>query len=78
MTAPTFVVGPIWTLEKRGGVVLAGEREYKGSRFFELRQWAGDGTVPTKHGVTIPPDEVEALARAMLDYTAAFSQPVKT
>ena len=75
MNAPGFVVGPICSIDKRGNKVLAGEREYRGSRFFEVREWASDGTVPTKHGVTIPLHAVEALARAMLDYAQTIVKP---
>ena len=78
MNAPDFVVGPVWSLDKRGGKVLAGEREYKGARFFEVRHWASEGTVATKHGVTIPPGEVASLGHALLNYAKSLSERDKS
>ena len=74
MKGPDFVVGPVWSLDKRGGKVLAGEREYKGARFFEVRHWASEGTIATKHGVTIPPGEVASLGHALLNYAKSLSE----
>ncbi len=68
MTRPGFTAPPVWELVKRDGVLVAGEREYKDARFFELRLWAGDGDTPTGKGVTLPCEAVESLARAMLAY----------
>lgn len=65
-----FTRPPIWQYPKRQGVILAGEREYKGARFFELRFWADGGSKPTKQGVTIPPEEVGDLAKALAAYAA--------
>jgi hypothetical protein len=67
-----FTGPPVWELEKRGGRLLAGEREYKGSRFFELRLWAGDGDKPTGKGVTMPCDAVAGLAEALAAYSASL------
>ncbi len=53
---------------KRGGLILAGERSFKGETFFELRWWADGGNIPTGKGVTIPPGEVAALAAALSAY----------
>jgi len=64
-----FTEPPVWTLERRDGVLIAGEREYKGTRFFEVRLWADEDT-PTKKGVTMPPDAVAELAEALADYAA--------
>ena len=58
----------VWQTRKRDGFILAGEREYKGAVFFELRYWAEGGEKPTKQGVTISPDEVGSLADALAAY----------
>lgn len=63
-----FTAPPVWQYPKRGGLVLAGERSFKGETFFELRWWADGGTIPTGKGITIPPDEVAALAKALFTY----------
>lgn len=63
-----FTSPPVWQMPKRGGLILAGEREYKGAVFFELRYWAEGGTKATKQGVTIPPDKVAELAAALNAY----------
>ena len=65
---PGFTTPPVWELTKRDGILVAGERIYKDARFFELRLWAGDGATPTGKGVTLPCEDVESLARAMLAY----------
>ncbi|MHA6334063.1 transcriptional coactivator p15/PC4 family protein [Qipengyuania sp. CAU 1752] len=66
-----FVGEPVWQLPKRGGLVLAGERSFKGESFFELRWWADGGAIPTGKGVTLPTDEVASLAKALADYAAS-------
>ena len=77
MTAPDGFTGPpVWTLDKREGRLIAGEREYKGARFFELRLWVGDGVKPTGKGVTLPCEAVADLAEALAQY--AKRQPDKT
>lgn len=63
-----FTSPPIWQFAKRGGLILAGERNFKGEPFFELRWWADGGTIPTGKGVTIPPDAIAALAEALTAY----------
>jgi hypothetical protein len=74
MTMPDgFTSPPVWAFEKREGCVLAGEREFKGTRFFELRLWVSDGTKPTGKGVTIPPEAVADLAAALTAYAARQS-----
>lgn len=76
MTAPDGFTGPpVWELEKRDGRLLAGEREYKGALFFELRLWAGDGPKPTGKGVTMPCEAVASLAEALAQYAASRAQP---
>ncbi len=65
---PGFDARPVWELAKRDGVLVAGEREYKDARYFELRLWAGDGDKPTAKGVTLPCDAVRSLAEAMMAY----------
>ncbi len=69
-----FTSPPIWQFPKRGGLILAGERSFRGETFFELRWWAEGGTIPTGKGVTFPTSEVEHLARAL----AAFPESRKT
>ena len=72
MTAPDGFTGPpVWTFDKREGRLIAGEREYKGTRFFELRLWAGDGDKPTGKGVTMPCEVVAELAEALAQYVAS-------
>lgn len=73
MTLPGFTRPPIWTHDKRDGKLIAGEREYGGHRFFELRLWAGDGGKPTPKGVTLPLEAVPGLAQAMMAYAAALN-----
>ena len=68
MEGSGFTSPPVWQYPKRGGLVLAGERSFKGETFFELRWWADGGTTPTGKGVTIPPDAVPALADALAAY----------
>lgn len=74
MIGQGFTRPPIWTRERRGGLIIAAEREYEGHRFFELRQWAENGTKPTKQGVTMPPEAVAELAQAMLDYATSIAR----
>ncbi|WP_301750366.1 transcriptional coactivator p15/PC4 family protein [uncultured Erythrobacter sp.] len=71
MEGSGFTSPPVWQYPKRGGLVLAGERSFKGEMFFELRWWADGGTIPTGKGVTIPPDAVPALAEALAAYVAS-------
>lgn len=68
MSDDGFTSPPIWKFAKRGGLILAGERSFKGETFFELRWWADGGNIPTGKGVTIPPGEVAALAAALSAY----------
>lgn len=68
MTRPGFTAPAVWELPKREGVLVAGEREYKAVRFFELRLWAGEGDKPTGKGVTLPCEAVRSLGDALLDY----------
>jgi hypothetical protein len=75
VSGPGFIGPPIWTLDKRQGQIIAVEREYQGSRFFELRFWADGGTKPTKQGVTFPPGEVASLAKALTAYASSI-QPL--
>lgn len=66
---PGFTSEPVWELQRADGLLLAGEREFRGKRFFELRLWAGESCdTPTKKGVTFPPDQVRALATALIRY----------
>lgn len=70
-----FTSEPVWELPKRDGLLRAGEREYRGARFFELRLWARGGATPTREGVTLPCEAVPGLARALTAYVAATSRP---
>lgn len=71
---PGFTSEPVWELERHNGRLVAGEREFKGTRFFELRLWGGEGgSQPTQKGVTLPTSEVENLARALTAYAAELA-----
>lgn len=66
---PGFTAQPIWELQKHDGRLVAGEREYKGRQFFELRLWAGQhGDKATGKGVTLPIERVGELGRALTAY----------
>ena len=66
---PGFTGEPVWELVRYDGKLIAGEREFRGKRFFELRLWAGEhGDTPTQKGVTLPPEQVRHLANALLSY----------
>lgn len=66
---PGFTAPPVWELPKHDGRLVAGEREYKGRQFFELRLWAGQhGDKATGKGVTMPLESVADLARALTAY----------
>lgn len=66
---PGFTSPPVWELSRYDGKLIAGEREFHGKRFFELRIWAGEhGDTPTKKGVTLPPENVRELADALQAY----------
>lgn len=68
MTRPGFTLPPVWELTKRDGVLVAGEREFRDARFFEVRLWAGDGDKPTAKGITLPCDEVRSLGESLVAY----------
>lgn len=62
---PGFTAPPVWEYRKHGGLIVAGAREYKGQRFFEVRYWTGEhGDKATHKGVTVPIEAVPDLARA--------------
>ncbi|ANU08453.1 transcriptional coactivator p15/PC4 family protein [Paraurantiacibacter namhicola] len=66
---PGFTDAPVWELARFDGRLIAGEREFRGKRFFELRLWAGEhGDKPTQKGVTLPTEQVRALADALQSY----------
>jgi hypothetical protein len=75
-----FFGQPIWSFPKRGGLIIASEREYKGTAFIDLRLWAAGGEVATRQGVTIPPDAAGDLARALMGHYARTRarEPYKT
>ncbi len=71
---PGFTAPPVWELVKYDGRLVAGEREFKGRRFFELRLWAGEhGDTATGKGVTLPIEAVPDLARALTAYAATIA-----
>ena len=68
---PGFTRAPVWEHPKRDGRLVAGEREFKGAQFFELRIWTGEhGDKATQKGVTMPLEAVPDLARALTAYVA--------
>jgi hypothetical protein len=70
---PGFTRPPVWEHTKRDGRLVAGEREFKGAQFFELRLWTGEnGDRATQKGVTMPLDAVPELARALMAYAATL------
>ena len=72
MNGPDHIGGPVWRHRKARAILLAGEREFKGKRFFEVREWLdGDPMTATSKGVTIPLDAVESFYQGMGDYLAS-------
>jgi hypothetical protein len=73
MSGPDYIGGPIWQHAKRGKVIMAGYREFKGKRFFEVREWAGSGDelIATAKGATFPPEAVSSLIEALLQHGQA-------
>ena len=72
-TLPGFTAPPVWEFPKHGGRIVAGERVFKGKRFFELRLWTGEQAMTaTGKGVTLPPEAVASLAEALATYAAAL------
>jgi hypothetical protein len=69
---------PLWSFPKRGGLVIASERAFKGVTFVDLRWWADAGKVPTGKGVSFPPEMAGELAAALLAYAKAQTEPYKT
>ena len=66
---PGFTAPPVWELQKHDGRLVAGEREYKGRQFFELRLWAGQhGDKATGKGITLRIEHVGELGRALTAY----------
>jgi hypothetical protein len=67
MSGPDYIDGPIWQHAKRGKIIMAGYREYKGKRFFEVREWAESGNelIATAKGATFPPEAVPSLIDAL-------------
>jgi hypothetical protein len=63
----------------RGETVYAYINEYKGTQYLHIREWYTDQAgeeKPTKKGVTLPLDKIEALRQA-LDQMLAEAQPAK-
>ena len=70
---PGFTRPPVWEHSKRDGRLVAGEREFKGAQFFELRLWTGEhGDRATHKGVTMPLEAVPDLAKALTAYVASL------
>ena len=63
----------------RGETVYAYISEYKGSKSLHIREWYTDEAgeeKPTKKGVTLPLDKIEAL-RGVLEQMLVDIQPAK-
>ena len=72
MSVTDHIGEPAWQYRKRNAFIFAGVKEYKGSRFFEIREWTDGADIkPTPKGVTMPPDAVESLHAALGDWLAA-------
>jgi hypothetical protein len=70
---PGFTRPLVWEHSKRDGRLVAGQREYRGAEFFELRLWIGkNGDRATQKGVTMPLEAVPDLARALTAYAATL------
>ena len=70
---PGFTRPPVWEHARRDGWLVAGQREYKGAHFFELRLWTGEhGDKATQKGVTMPLEAVPDLAKALTAYAATL------
>ncbi len=54
--------------QKPEGRLIAGERKYKGNRYFDLRLWMGDGMMATREGITMPVKAVADMAEALAEY----------
>lgn len=67
---PDFDGPPLWQVERPGGRIITRERRYKGKLFLDLRLWAGEGTVATGKGFTIPCEAAGSLANALAGYAA--------
>jgi hypothetical protein len=75
MNGTDHIEGPAWRHRKARAILLAGEREFKGTRFFEVREWLdSDPLKATGKGVTIPLDAVESLYQALGNYLASRGQ----
>ena len=70
MTGPNYIGGPVWQYRKARATIMAGEREFKGKRFFELREWLeGQPMTATGKGVTLPDNKaVKSLYAALGEY----------
>jgi hypothetical protein len=69
VNGPDHICGPVWRYRKSRAILLAGERMFKGKRFFEVREWLdSDPMTATGKGVTIPSGAVESFHKAMGDY----------
>ena len=70
---PGFTQPPVWEHAKRDGRLVAGERKYKGVKFFELPLWTGEHCdKATQKGVAMPLEAVPDLARALAAYVATL------
>ena len=71
MNVTDHIGEPAWQYRKRNGFIFAGMKDYKGSRFFEIREWTDGAEIkPTRKGITMPPDAVVSLHAALGDWLA--------
>jgi Transcriptional Coactivator p15 (PC4) len=75
VNGPDHIGGPVWRYRKSRAILLAGERTFKGKRFFEVREWLdSDPMTATGKGVTIPLDALESFHEAIGDYLISRRQ----
>jgi Transcriptional Coactivator p15 (PC4) len=63
---------PVWQHRGKRYVTIAKQRRFKGSEFFDIRQYqpAADGALSaTNRGLTIPLDAVASLGEALVRWT---------
>jgi Transcriptional Coactivator p15 (PC4) len=63
---------PVWQHRGKRYVTVAKHRRFKGSEFFDIRQYqtGADGTLnATNRGLTIPLDAVADFGRALANWT---------
>ena len=71
MNIPDHIGEPAWHYGKWNIFIFAGIKEYRGSRFFEIREWTdGVDVKPTQKGVAMPPNAVACLYSALGEWLA--------